>query len=84
MRILITQKSYRTVLLDYQLKPIDFDTLFHILEKAVSKVRKNAALTQTKADSQKWKDNYRYIVDLFWKELLPPLCFVNLLFLKQN
>ena len=69
------KKAIELSSLDYQLKPIDFDTLSHILEKAVSKVRKNAALTQTKADSQKWKDNYRYIVDLFWKELFATTLF---------
>lgn len=63
------QKAIALSSLDYQLKPIDFGKLYEILEKAVEKVRKTAALDKTKADSEHWQNNYQNIVNLFWENL---------------
>lgn len=73
------KKAIELSSLDYQLKPINFDTLYQILEKAVQKVKKAVALSQTKADSKKWQNNYQHIIDSFWKEF-----FTNSLFCEPS
>lgn len=63
------QKAITLSSLDYQLKPIDFQKLYQILQKAVGKVQETAAQNKTQEDSRHWRNNYRNIVDLFWKDL---------------
>lgn len=62
------QKALALSSMDYQLKPIDFQKLYTILQKAVEKVQKTAVQSKTKADSIRWKNNYQDIVNLFWKD----------------
>lgn len=59
---------------DYQLKPINFDTLYQILQKAADKINEDALLHKIQADSNHWQNNHANIVNLFWKNLfLNPL-----------
>lgn len=68
------QKAIALSSMDYQLKPIDFEKLFTILEKAVQKVQDAEVLDKTKNNSDYWTNNYQTLVDLFWKDLfLNPL-----------
>ena len=73
------QKAISLASLDYQLKPINFDKLYQILQKAVTKVNTKDALQKTQKDSNKWKQNHQQIIDLFWKNL-----FTNSLLSSQS
>lgn len=63
------QKAISLSSMDYLLKPIDFSKLSQILEKATDKVKKNANLSRTQAESEHWTTNYQAVTDLFWKDL---------------
>ena len=72
------QKAISLDSLDYQLKPVNFDKLYQILEKAVAKVHAKDTLQKNRLDSSKWQKNHQQIVDLFWKNL-----FTDPLLLQQ-
>lgn len=64
------QKAIELQSFEYFLKPIEFDKLMLIIQKAIAKVKQNELNEKAKQEGNLWKKNQLKVVEHFWRKLI--------------
>ncbi|HIW34908.1 MAG TPA: response regulator [Candidatus Paenibacillus intestinavium] len=64
------QKAIELQSFEYFLKPIEFDKLMLIIQKAIAQVKKNELNEQAKQKGYLWKNNQLKVIEHFWRKLI--------------
>lgn len=64
------QKAIELQSFEYFLKPIEFNKLMLIIQKAMDRVKQNELHKQAKKERQLWKKNQKKVIEHFWGNLI--------------
>jgi len=64
------QKAIELQSFEYFLKPIEFDKLMLIIQKAIARVKQNELDKRAKQEGYLWKRNQLKVIEHFWRKLI--------------